>query len=73
MNARELRRFLFDIDKQELTVADLRAILYKVEDQDKQISGKAVDFYANPANTTEPEPEHKREGHWVAKHGFYTF
>lgn len=53
MNANELRKFLFEIDKQELTVSELRAILYKIEDQDKQITAKAVNYYSTIKITTE--------------------
>lgn len=38
MTARELRQILTAVGKQEMTVKELRNILFEMEDQDKELS-----------------------------------
>lgn len=47
MTTRELREMLFYVDNQELTVNELRAILFDVVDQDKELTDVTMMFLTN--------------------------
>lgn len=44
MTARILRNWLFCVEDQNLTVDDIRELLYNIEDQDKEITARAINI-----------------------------